>query len=70
MVVVVVVRMYWITASRIFLKPSPFNSKNDLVAGCLVGLSSSTTKKESSKDLKHVMDSTKGFDENWLCMKK
>ncbi len=51
-------------------KHPPFNVKKDLGAGCIVGFSSSTIKKESSKDIKHVMDNTEGFDDYWPCMKK
>jgi hypothetical protein len=51
-------------------KQPPFNVKKDLVVGCIAGFSSSTTKKESSNDLRNVMDSTEGFDDYWPCKKK
>jgi len=45
LVVVVVVVMYWAQHHEFISKTIPFNSKKDLLAGCLDGFSSSPKKK-------------------------
>ena len=60
-----------ISIKNLFLKLSPFNSKKDLVAGCLVGFSHQQQKSIIERALnKYVMDRIEGFDDCWPCRKK